>query len=896
MDRLDGLIARARSLIGYRAADRRMNEEFRFHLEMETQKLIDLGVAPDEAYRRALIAFGGVDRQREEMRDGRGLRWLRDFGADVRYALRMLRRGPVLGITAAITIGLGVGLNGVVVSVVNGLLFRPLPVADPDRIVALFELNRRGDARSLGYQDYVDYRDRSSAFAGVAVHTGTPLNLEVGSRAEMVWGEMVSENYFGVLAMQPTLGRFFTAAESKPGAYPLAVVSYASWRERFHGDTTVIGRVVRINGSPFTIVGVAAKGFRGMRMFGFWPEIWAPLGMHDVLQPGSGQLFHGRGPGSLTAFGRMRPGWTLDRTKQAAALFARQLAQAFPETNKDVGTIVFSASAGAENPTYVPPKLLVLSTALGTFGVTLVLVVICANLANLLLARTAAREHELAIRLSLGCSRARLVRQLLVEAAVLALPGVLVGIALPFATPAIQEPMLPRLQFRVGFDVTPDWRVVVYTAGVALLAVLLFGLSPALRASRRALVSSLKAVVIRARGRPTGSRGSGMRAALVVVQLALSVVLLVGGALFVRSLSAARAIDAGFDSHDRVVISVNPGLQRYDEARGRTFYREVVERVASLPGVAAAGWGFPVPFDSYGRAVRLHVDGMPTTSADQMVGVSASTVDVGFFDALGLRIVSGRAFAAGDTAGTPTRMIVSRAVGAKFWPGRDPIGQRARLGSVDGPEITVIGVTDDAFFSSKGSVVEEHVFLALRQNYRDWQTLVVHAGGQPEQTIRRIEQVIAAVDPALPTFGAMTMDESIASSLNGAENAAAFASIFGLLALVIAATGLYALVANGVTERTREIGVRVALGATPASVLRLVIGRTARLAAVGLLLGLASAAVVARLLGSLLYGISAYDAPTFAAVPILLAVVVLVASYLPARRATMLDAAVALRE
>ncbi len=894
MDQLKGIRARLRSLFGKRAADQRMNEEFLFHLEMETEKHIQRGLAPDEARRRALVAFGGVSRHREDMRDGRGMRWLVDLGSDLRYAGRMLRHSPLFAIAAAVTIALGVGLNGVVFSIINGLMFRPLPAAHPEQLVAVYTVDRQGrEPDALSYEDYLDLRDRSGIFAGVATQWGLPLNVEAGEAPEMLWAEMVSENFFGVLAMQPAAGRFFSAAAVAPGANPSAVLSYASWQDRFQGDPRVIGRTLRINGSPFQIVGVAPKGFKGMRTFGFWPELWVPISEHEVLVPGSRHLLEGRGPGSFTTFARMQPGWTQQRAAAATTLFARQLAQAFPKTNADMSLMLVAARTGFDNPGFVRPKLQLLASSLGIFGVTLVLIVICANLANLMLARTSARERELAIRLSLGCSRERLVRQLLVEAAVLALPGVLLGIALTFATPVLQSRMLPHLQFRVGFDVTPDRLVVLYTVTIAVLSVLLFGLSPALRASRPALVPSLKT----AGGAPSGAiqRGGGMRAVLVVVQLALSVVLLVCGSLFVRSLYAARAIDVGFDATDRVVMSVNPGLQRYDEAHGRVFYRNVLQKTRALPGVVSASWGFPVPFDSYGRGVGLYVEGLPTKSGDHVIGLPVSVVDAGFFEAVGLEIVAGRAFAPADSTGTPLRMIVSRGTASRLWPGRDPIGQRARLRDANGPELTVVGIAADAKFNSVGEAAESHVYLPLQQNYRGWQTLVVHSRGAPDATMRNVRRVIAEVDPALPVFGAMTMETGIASALNGAETAASFAGFFGVVALLIAATGLYALVANAVTERTREIGVRVALGATPGRVLALVVGNAGRVAVIGLVCGVVAAAAMARLLGSLLYGISEYDPLSFLVVPLVLAIVVLVASYLPARRATKLDAAAALR-
>jgi predicted permease len=891
VDRMRGLAARVVDALARRAARARVDEEFHFHVDMEAEKLVAHGVPPAEARRRARALFGNMERHREAMGVPLG-RWHHDLWADLRYGWRTLRRAPGLALAATLTLGFGVGLNGIVFGFVDGILLRPVPAAHAERLVALYTADR-GGAGELGYEDYVDFRDRSGIYAGLAAFGGVPLNFTVSGQAagDMVWGEMVTPNYFEVLGMRPALGRFFTAADSVSGASAVAVLSHESWRRRFGGDPHIVGSVVRLNGGRFTVVGVAPEAFRGLRTFGFWPEVWAPLAMHDVLMPNTGRVVTGRGGGWATTFGRMRDGWTIERTAAAARAFARRLAAAYPESDRDMTAITLPARAGFDNPQFVPPRVLTLAGSLSILAGSLVLLVVCANLANLLLARAAARQRELAVRLSLGCSRARLVRQLLAEAAMLALPGALLGAALQPLGPLVERRMVPHLQFRVGTGIAADHRVMLYTAAVAVLAVMLFGLAPALRASRPALVPSLKAS-------GTGRAGGrlGMRATLVVVQLALSVVLLTGGTLFVRSIAAARAMDVGFDVRDRVLVSVNPGLQRYDAPRARALYRDVLARVRALPGVEGAGWGFPVPFDTYGRGVALYVEGMAHTSEDPTVSLASSAVSPGFLAAIGIRLVAGRDLAPADTVGAPLAMVVSRAAAARLWPGRDPVGQRARLGSADGPEIAVVGVAADAKYESVSETPRPHVYVPLGQHYRQQQTLVVHTRETPEAATRRIRDAIAAVDPSLPTFGAITMAQGVSNALATGESAASFAGVFGVAALVIAAVGLYALVAYVVAERTRELGLRIALGATPARVRRLVVRSAGRLGALGVALGLVGAAGVAQLLRGLLYGISPHDPTTFVLVPLALGLVVLVASYVPARRATRLDPSRALRE
>ena len=901
MSLLKGLKARARSIFAAGATEARMEEEFRFHVEMEARRLQLAGVPVAEAQRRALVAFGGMDHHREAMRDGRGARWLDDLAGDVRYALRAVRRSPGFAAAVAVTLGIGIGINGIIFGFVNSLLFRPLPARDPRQLVAMFVVDTRsGDIGELAYDDYRDYRDRSGAFAGLAGAMGVPLNLVASAgqgaapaAADMVWGEMVTEDYFAVLDMRPALGRLFRPSDAPQGANPFAVLSYDSWQRRFHGDSSVVGRVVRINGTEFTITGVAPRGFRGMRTFSFWPEMWVPAGMHDVIQPGSGGVLNGRGRGWMLVFGRMRPGRSIAETQRDAAAFASQLAREYAATNANFSVMLIPAAAGYDHPGFVKPRVLMLASVMGIFAAVVTLLIICANLANMQLARAAARAREIAIRLSLGCSRARLTRQLVVESLVLAIPGALVAAFIVRLSPFLEQYMVPRLQFRVGLNAAPDYRVALFTALAGVLAVALFGLAPALRASRPDLVPALSSVI--GEKRRGARQGGRLRGVLVVSQLAMSVILLVGGTLFVRSLFAARGADLGFDASDRLLMSVNLGLQNKDEQRGRRFYDDVLTRTRALPAVVSAAWAFPVPFDTYGRGLSLYVEGAHTRSKDGTIVIDGSWVSEDFVKAMGLRLQSGRDFTLTDSAGTPRVMVVSRSLATRLWPGKDPVGQRARLGGASGTEITVIGVVGDATFASVGTGAVARAYIPLRQRYRDWSTLVVHTRGDPAAVAPQVRSIVASLDPTLPTFGVMSMRDAVESGFSTSRMAASISGFFGVFALLIAAVGLYAVVAASVSDRTREIGVRMALGSTPSGVLRFIMWGGARLGAWGLAIGLAGAAGVAKSMGSLLFGLSPGDPVTFALVPLVLALVVLVATYLPARRAVKLDPVAALR-
>jgi predicted permease len=619
--------------------------------------------------------------------------------------------------------------------------------------------------------------------------------------------------------------------------------------------------------------------------------MWVPIGMHAVIEPGSTGRLQGRGGGDLMVFGRLKPGLDRARSSVLAQGFARQLGAAYRVTNADLTAILIPAGAGFDHPAYVKPSVLVLSSALGLFGSLVTLAIICANLANLQLARAAARARETAIRLSLGCSRARLVRQLLVESAVLALPGCAIALALLHVGHAADRYLTPRLQFEVGLAVTTDQRVLLFTAVVAVLAVGLFGLAPALKASRTDVVPPPASA---GAARSSGGRPTRLRRSLVVTQLALSVVLLVGGMLFVRSLVAARTMDLGFDPRDRALISFNVGLQGYDERRGQAFYDAALAQARTLPGVTAAGLARPAPFDTYGHNTAWYVGDLANTR-DGTIRVPTSVVSDGFVAALGIRLVDGRDFTIADSAEAAPVMIVSRFAATRLWPGRSPLGQQVRYAGAGGPLVTVVGVVDDAKFAVIGEEPGGRLYLPLRQHYRDWQTLVVHTQGNAAAVLPRLERVVASLDPALPTFGKTTMEEAVAGGFSSSRNAAAIAGFFGALALLIASLGLYALVAGAVAERTREIGVRLALGCTPSGVLRLMMGEGARLGAVGLVIGLVGAAGVARAMGSLLYGLSPGDPVTFVLVPLTLGIVVLLATWLPARRAVRLDPVAALR-
>jgi predicted permease len=883
------LLSRVRDFFRGHSLEKEMDDEMRFHLEMETEKNMSAGMTRQAARSKAVAAFGGVDRHQETMRDKRGGRWLQDVGRDVRYAARTLVRNPGFAAAAVLTLALAIGLNGVVFSLINGMVLRPFPVAQPNRLAAIWGVDPRDHgALHLAYGDYVEWRDRSGIFSTLAAQAPSALTLNVDGSAEIIWSELVTGNYFSTLGLKAHLGRFFVGGEeARAGAAPHVVISQDLWRRRFQSDPRVVGRKVQVNNQPMEVIGVAGADFKGLRRFGFWPDLWVPLGA-----PGTRNLLSGRGEGTLTLVGRLAPGIDLKVAGERAEQFAQGLSSAWPETNRGLGVLITSARSPFDSPRYVPPRMMTLAASLSLVGVALVLLIACANVANLLLARASAREREVAVRLSIGGSRGRIVRQLLTESALLALLGGVIGLAFAASTSRLQGSLVPQLQFRVGLNTAVDHRVILFTALTAFAAVFLFGLAPALQATRVNLIATLRNDVA---GHKRRSRWPELRTMLVGAQIAMSVMLLVAGSLFLRSLGASRAIDFGFDPSNRFVISANPGANAFDSTRLAAFYDEVSRQVQALPGVVSAAWAYPVPFDTNDRGVELYVSGVTDGTERQTMAMPMSMVDRRYFETMGIPMVAGREFAIGDSLGAPNVIIVNRLAAERLWPGRDALGQRVRQGGAQGREMTVVGVAETSVYVMPTETPRAQVFFAARQHRPVGLTLVVRARDQALPVMTQVREAIRSVDPQVPTYGAMTMDRSIANALTTRASVARTAGTFAILALVLALIGLYGVVAYSVERRTREIGIRIALGAKPSSVIRLVLSHIARTTVIGVGIGLVGAVLIAQAVRTVLYGVSATDPLTFVTIPALLTIVALLSSYLPARRATRVDPMIALR-
>ncbi len=809
---------------------------------------------------------------------------LADLAHDFRLGFRQLAKSPGFTVAAVLCLALGIGANTAVFSFANFFLFRPLPVSHPDELVRGFVSWSSGlKFGSFSYPDYVDFRARNEVLSGFAATSLTPFHLSADGRNERLWGELVSADYFQVLGVEVPIGRaFLPEEETERGAHPVLVISHGLWRTRFGGDPGIVGRGVTVNGHPFTIVGVAAESFGGSQL-GLKVALWTPLGMQEVAVPGGSRLEH-RDHHWLSAIGRLKPGITVRQAETSLNGLMAQLVAAYPEDNVGKSVVLYPEAQSNLHPMVRGGFVGFLALMLGVVG--LVLLLACSNVASLLLARSAARRREIAVRLALGASRARLVRQLLAESTALALAAGGAGLLLALWLTRFLASQPPPVDFPLAVDLSLNFEVLAFTLGASLVASVLVGLAPALQSSRPELVPALKD------GGGAGRGGSRMRRLLVGAQVALSLVLLVGAALVLKSLANARHLPLGFEPERQLLAGADLDLQGYDKTRGRELFRALEERVDALPGVTAAAWAQRIPLTFSDASTSAVAEGYVTPEGSNPPSINFNQVGPGYFEALGLPLQAGRGFEPADGPEGQRVIVVNRAFADKYWPGADPLGKRV---NTFGGEHVVVGVAATGKYFSLGEAPKPYMYLPIERYYDGSRVLHVRTAGDPTPLLEAVRREIQALDPNLPVRDLKLMKAQLGFVLFPARLAAVVVSVFAVLALLLASVGLYAVIAFWVSQRTPEIGIRMALGARAADVQRLVMRQGLSLTGAGLAAGLALGVGLAALATKVLYGISPGDPRNYLAAAALLAVVALAATLIPARRATRVDPTRALR-
>ena len=810
---------------------------------------------------------------------------------DLRYGFRMLARSPGFTAMAVLTLGLGIGANTAIFSMVNAFLFRPLPVKDPSQILVLALRQKNGTVLAqFSNADYRDIRDQTSeVFSGLFGYLYGMDGLSVNGKADRIMTNYVTGNFFAVLGIKPELGRFILPSEGEtPDADPVMVLSHAYWKQHFGGDPGIVGRGVLVDSHPVTIVGVAPEGFLGVssivQIQAFLPLGMAPLGGYPA------DILSSRAQRNIAVLGRLRPGVSLQQTQASLAVVAQRLSREHPDTDSDLSFLAFPEPRARPGPD--PDNVLLVLFGLFMALAGLVLALACVNVANICLVRATVRETEMAIRTALGAGRGRLVRQLLTESVLLALAGGLAGILLGSWASASLGALNFRTDLPIHVDLGFDYRVFTYALGAALFTGLLVGVAPAVRASRNL------GGVLHEGGRGLVGRRQRLRSALVAVQVGGSLMLLIVAGLFARSLVEAQRTDLGFDPSHVLNLSMDPNEVGYNEAQSRTFYKALLARVRALPGVESVSTAVSVPMGYITNGDTLTIEGYQGPAGQPAPFVFYNTVSPDHFQTLRIAIVRGRAFRETDDQDTPYVAIVNQAMAARFWPKQDPLGRQFKRLGDQKHALEVIGVAKNARFLGVTGSIDPYFYVPLAQNSagNSLQTLQVRTAGPPALLLPEVQRVIASLAPELPLFDTKTMTQAL-NTLNGLmlyQLGAGLAAALGILGLVLALVGVYGVMAYAVSQRTREIGIRTALGAQQADILRMILGQGLVIVGAGLAIGLVATFAASRVVGNFV-AVSPTDPATYFGVSVALALVALLASYIPARRAAKVEPMEALR-
>jgi len=878
---------RLRSILDKDQAELDLSEELQFHLQNQIDEYVAQGMSPKEARHAALRSLGGIEQAKEECRDARKVNLIENFLQDVCFGLRMLRRSPGFSLLAILCLTLGIGANAAVFSWIEGILFRPYPaVAHQERLVAIGGTSRdESGGTPLSWPDFRDLERSCTLCETLFVSKITGTTLSIGDRAERTTGSIVSANYFDAIGVPPMLGRGFLPSEEQgQSANPVVVISYQLWQGRFRGDPQIVGKTQRLNGVMHTIVGVAREGFYGT-FVGWGMNFWVPASMEDIFES-DGYKLEDRGARWIEAYARLKPGVTFAQAQQEFAAISVRLEAEYPATNRGRAIRFWPLWQTPFNNagTLLPTLEIMLAV------VAFVLLIACANVGNLLLVRSFARRHEMSVRLAVGAGRARLWKQLLTEGLVLSLFGAGGGLLVAYWCRHALVLLFPArggVQMHLPGEI--DWRVLALSAGVCLATALLMGLVPALQTGKIDLAQSMKmesAGVVGGRGR------AWVRSGLVLVQVSLSFVLLVGVGLLMQSLLKVRTASPGFNTRgvqDTAIDLVSAG---YTPARAQTFQDALLERVRALPGVESAAFAKMTPLSYVSSATApIVVDGYQPPPGESPT-VEYNEVGDNYFLTMGIPLVGGREFTRGDDEKAALVAVVNETMVQRYWQGRSPLGQRVQL---KGRWMQVVGIAKDSKYSSVREKPTPFFFVPLRQNSLRGSVLNIRTPLAPQTMATAIAREVHALDSNLAPYEVITMQEQLDRSTSAQMVAVTLVGTLGALALVLAAIGLYGVMSYAVSQSTRELGLRIALGASASNLLRLVLSRGLALTGAGVLLGAATALLLTRLLGNLLYKVSPRDPVAFGCAFAVMALVSVAACVLPAWRAARTDPMRALR-
>jgi predicted permease len=812
---------------------------------------------------------------------------------DLRFAVRILLKSPGFSAVVILSLALGIGATTAIYSIVNAYLLRPMPVDHPERLLAIYVDVPHGGANIEGFSlpQWKDFRAAETGLSDIMGSTGLPLSMTDGDKPELIWGELATGNYFSGLSVHPVVGRGFLPDEDEnPGEKPVCVLNYNFWQRRFHGDPEIAGKTIKLEGHDFTIVGVAPRGFIGTVLFNFIPDVWVPVAMQAAVASSFGSI-DARGMRWMAVRGRLKPGVTPKQAEAALNVVAARLAREYPQTDADLKVHVMPAGARTQPWMFVtgmiPATTLIMGIVVG-----LVLLIACANVANLMLARGASRMREMAIRVAVGATRIRLVRQLLTESVLLSLAGGAVGVLLAAWFDTMLVNFYPTLDFQTAdldYESRMDPRILLFTALVSIVAAILFGLLPAMRASRVDQASVMKGEQASRKVR----FGSGN--VLVMVQVALSCVLLVGGGLFLRSLRFAQNVDPGFYRTGISLFTVNLDLQGYKPEQAQRFERDMMDRLRAIPGVDAAAFAYPLPLDVYGGPGAVYPEGWTPRSDSEQNIAGHSRVSAGYFETMGTQIIAGRAIDERDTASSKLVGVINETMARRYWESPEKALGHRFAQSKGGDLFEIVGVAKNGKYMSFGEPAYSYIFTSIAQDYFGQVSVLLRSNQDIASLMPGVRVEMSKLDPALPLFGVRTMPQFLNRTVSIYELGASLVGTFAITALLLAAVGIYGVLYFTVARRTKEIGIRMALGARYGQVLRMVLQRSLSWVAGGLVAGIGLALAARPVSGKLVAGISGADPLTFSAAVVVFVLIVVAASIVPARRAARVDPIQALR-